>query len=188
MDLKQIVEIRRATRSLAPVTVTEELIRDLADCAKMAPSCYNHQPWRFIFVHKTETLETLFTAMSRGNEWTQQASMIIAVFSEKSLDCQVKGREYYLFDTGMAVAFLLLRATEMGLVAHPIAGFDEDKVKQILRIPDKMTLITLIIVGKKTEQISPLLSEKMARVEKERPPRNEFPQFASINSLESGGA
>jgi nitroreductase len=84
------------------------------------------------------------------------------------------------------VGFLLLRATELGLVAHPIAGFDEAKVKEILHIPEQMTLITLLIVGKKSEQTSPLLSEKMALVEKERPPRKEFNQFAYINTLEPG--
>ena len=186
MELKEILEIRRAYRSLAPAPVTEDLIKDLANCAKVAPSCFNHQPWRFVFVHEAETLGKLFTAMSEGNEWTQRASMIIAVFSEKSLDCQVKGREYYLFDTGMAVGFLLLRATELGLVAHPIAGFDEVKVKKILQIPGNMILITLIIVGKKSGQISPLLSKKMAQVEKERPPRKDFSQFAYLNTLEPG--
>jgi hypothetical protein len=51
--------------------------------------------------------------------------MIIAVFSQKDLDCIRRGgREYYLFDTGMATAFMILRAMGLGLVAHPIAGFN----------------------------------------------------------------
>jgi len=93
-------------------------------------------------------LKQLHGAMSKGNAWVQAASLIIAVFSKKELDCLIKEREYYLFDTGMATAFIILRATELGLVAHPIAGFNEDAVKEILGIPEEMRLITLVIVGK----------------------------------------
>lgn len=38
-----------------------------------------------------------------------------------------KSMEYYLFDAGMSVAFLILRATELGIVAHPIAGCREEQ-------------------------------------------------------------
>jgi nitroreductase len=69
--------------------------------------------------------------------------MIIAVFSRVDYDCVIRAREYYLFDTGMATAFITLRATELGLVAHPIAGFDENKAKDTLGIPDDMRLTTL---------------------------------------------
>jgi nitroreductase len=94
----------------------------------------------------------------------------------------IKEREYHLFDTGMATGFLILRATDLGLVAHPIAGFDEKAVKSILQIPENMRLITLVIVGKKAEQMSPILSEKQVENEKKRPPRLEFPAFSFIDS------
>ncbi len=181
MNVKEAIEARRAYRSLDPVEVTPELIRDLAESAGLAPSCFNNQPWRFVFVYEREKLEKLWEAMSRGNEWTRLASMIIAVVSRKDLDCDIKGREYYLFDTGMATAFLILRATELGLVAHPIAGYHEDKVKEILGIPEDMKVITLVIVGKHSSTISPLLTEKQVEAEKARPPRLPLEEYAFIN-------
>ncbi len=119
--------------------------------------------------------------MSRGNEWTQYSSMIIAILSKKELDCDIKGREYFLFDTGMATAFMILRATELGLVAHPIAGFREAEVKNILNIPEDMKVITLVIVGKHSEEIKPLLTEKQAEAEAERPERLPLEKFAYYN-------
>ena len=148
MGVKQAIQIRRAYRSLEPVEITEELVRDLAQSAQLAPSCFNNQPWRFVFAYDPDVLKRLYGAVSKGNKWVEAGSMIIAVFSQKDLDCLIKGREYYLFDTGMATAFIILRATELGLVAHPIAGYKEDAVKEILGIPEEMTLITLLIVGK----------------------------------------
>jgi nitroreductase len=39
MELRELIERRRAYRSLAPVSITKELINDLAECARLAPSC-----------------------------------------------------------------------------------------------------------------------------------------------------
>ncbi len=171
MDVHQVIDQRRAYRSLEGEIITDAMIRELAQATSLAPSCFNNQPWRFVFVHEPQHLKRLFAALSSGNEWAHNASMIIAVFSQPDLDCQIKGRDYYLFDTGMAVGFLLLRATEMGLVAHPIAGYRHGEAKEILGIPENMTLITLVIVGKKSQSINTVLSEKQVRDEKQRPPR-----------------
>ena len=181
MDVKQAISQRRAYRSLEPVDITEELIEDLAGNAQLSASCSNKQPWRYVFVHDPEVLSELHEALSRGNAWAKAASMIVAVFSRRDLDCLIKGREYYLFDTGMATAFLILRATELGLVAHPIAGYSEQKAKEVLRIPDEMTLITLVIVGRHSETISPVLSEKQIKSEKDRPERLTLREFVHFN-------
>jgi nitroreductase len=108
--------------------------------------------------------------------------MIVAVYSREDLDCQVKERSYYLFDTGMATAFMILRATELGFVAHPIAGFSEKKAKDALAIPEGMRLITLVIMGAHRDEIRDVLSEKQVGWEKERPERLPFEKFASVNT------
>jgi nitroreductase len=163
------------------VEITDELVDDLATHAQLAPSCFNNQPTRFVFVYSSEMLPKLKEALNRGNSWATAASLIIAVLSKEDMDCDVKGRLYYLFDSGQATAFLQLRATELGFVAHPIAGYDEVKVKEILGIPEDMTVITLVIVGKKSDDISPLLSEKQAESEQKRPERIPLSKFVYRN-------
>ena len=136
MDVVTAIQTRRAYRSLDPVTITADMVKELTNAAGLAASCFNKQPWRFVFVYDPETLIKMREALSKGNEWAYDASMIIAVVAKKDDDCVIKdGREYYLFDTGMAAAHLILRATELGLVAHPIAGFDPEKVREILADP-----------------------------------------------------
>lgn len=181
MNVKEAIEIRRAYRSLEDAKIGGELIEDLAKCARLAPSCFNNQPWRFIFIHDRDVLKSLEEALSKGNEWAHSASMVIAAFSQKDLDCLIKGREYYLFDTGMATAFLILRATELGLVAHPIAGYSEEKVKEILGLPENVQVITLIIVGAHSERMNPSLSEKQIELEKKRPERLPLEKFTYEN-------
>jgi nitroreductase len=185
MDVKEAIEKRRAYRSLDSVEITDDLIKNLAESAKLSCSCFNKQPWNFVFIHDNDKLMEMRNALSKGNEWAYNASMIIAVFSKKELDCIIKEREYFLFDTGMAVGMMILRATELGLVAHPIAGFDEEKAKEILNIPPEMRLITLIIVGKHSTEIKKELNEHQAEGEKQRPPRKSFEEFAWIDECKA---
>ncbi len=185
MDVKEAIDKRRAYRSLEPMEITEDLIHDLAKHAILAPSCFNNQPIRYVFVYDKEKLMQMREALSKGNEWAYEASMIIAVFGKKDNDCIIADREYYLFDIGLSTAFLLLRATELGMVAHPIAGFKGVKTKDILGIPKDMMLITLVIMGKHSDKINPVLSEKQLAWEKERPERLPFEKFAYLNSFEN---
>jgi len=183
MDVKEAIKKRRAYRSLNPAKINEDLIKDLAESASLSCSCFNKQPWNFVFVYDNNKLIEMRDALSKGNEWAYNASMMIAVFSKEELDCVVKEREYFLFDTGIAVGILVLRATELGLVAHPIAGFDEDRAKKILNIPPEMRLITLIIVGTHSDEIKSELNENQAEGEKQRPPRKSFAEFAWIDKV-----
>jgi nitroreductase len=181
MDVKEAIKTRRAYRSLAPVEITEELIRDLAECASLSASCFNNQPWRYIFVYDADVLERMRDVMSKGNEWTFDASMIIVVLSKKEYDCVIRDREYYLFDVGMATALMILRATELGLIAHPIAGYSPRKTREVLGIPDDVDVVTLVNVGRHSDEVSPVLSEDQARAEKERPPRMPLQKIMFLN-------
>ncbi|MBN1274617.1 MAG: nitroreductase family protein [Candidatus Aminicenantes bacterium] len=181
MDVTQAIHKRRAYRSLKSVNITKKVIKDLAEHARLSCSCFNNQPWRFVFVYEPGPLKNLHAALSKGNEWAKSASMIIAAFSKKEDDCMIRDREYHQFDLGISVGFLILRATELGLVAHPIAGFSPKKTREILGIPGEYQVITLIIVGSRSEDINPVLSEKQKKAEKKRPPRKSLEKFVNYN-------
>jgi hypothetical protein len=57
----------------------------------------------------------------------QKSSLIIAIYSRRKYGCIIDDKECYLFDLfdiGITVSFMILRAAELGLVAHVIAGYD----------------------------------------------------------------
>jgi nitroreductase len=98
----------------------------------------------------------------------------------------IRDRIYYRFDIGMATAFIILRATELGLVAHPIAGYSPSKTKEILGIPEDVDVITLVLVGKHADDIKPSLSAEQAAVEAERPERKPLEEFVHLNGYGAG--
>ena len=181
MDVKEAIKKRRAYRSLLPVEITKDFIYDLAECAQITASCFNHQPWKYVFVYDPKVLKEMHAALSSGNEWAQKASMIIVVLGRKEDDCIIRDRIYYRFDIGMATSAMILRATELGLVAHPIAGYSPKKTREILGIPENFDVITLVIVGKHSDKIDPILSEKQVEAEKERPVRKAIDEFVYLN-------
>jgi len=131
MKVQIAIQKRRSYRGLDPVEITDKMISELAGAASLAPSCYNNQPWKFIFIKSKEKLVKMKQVMNKGNEWTFDSSCIVAVMSKRDL---------------------LLKATEMGLVAHVIAGYSPEKTKEILSVPEEWCLIALIALGKKSKK------------------------------------
>ena len=145
--LNPLILARRAKRALSERPIPRALVERLLQAAHLAPSCFNNQPWRFV-VATGKALEVVKQGLSRGNYWAQRAPVIIAVTSHRDLDCKLSdGRDYFLFGCGLAVENLVLQAVQMGLIAHPIAGYHPARVKKALGIPDEHVLITLVIVG-----------------------------------------
>lgn len=190
MDVREAIEKRRAYRSLVKTRITAAEITQLGRAARLCCSAENHQPWRFVFVTDPALIRQLSGTMITDNAWASQASMLVAVCTELRLDCTVndldiapdvpgagrltrKGntRPYSFFDTGQAMAFLILRATELGLVAHPIAGYIEQRVQKILRIPRQLIVMALVVVGRRASVIDPALSADMKVDERIRPAR-----------------
>ncbi len=186
MELRQAIETRRALRSLACDPVPGSLVDEVMERVRLAPSCFNKQPWRFVFVRSPGPLAALKAALTPGNAWAQAAPMIVAVLSRRDLGCLTEStdrpvREYYLFDTGMATAYLQLLLTEAGWVAHPIAGYTESVAAAAVDAPQGMSVVTLVIVGRWSAEPSPLLSEKQRAVELARPARRPATEIAFLD-------
>ena len=151
------IEARRARRALSDVPIDRGTAEALLRAAHLAPSCSNSQPWRLIAVDEPTTLAAVKEALTRGNYWARPAPLIVAFVSRVDLDCRIPdGREYFLFGCALAMMNLVLQATDMGLVAHPIAGFRQREVKPALGVPDDYTVIALVIVGRPSEDLSGL--------------------------------
>jgi len=163
------IEQRRARRALSDRRIDRASAGRLLEAAHLAPSCANNQPWRMIAVNDPETLDAVKAGLSKGNYWAEPSPLIVAFASQVDLDCRIPdGREYFLFGCGLATMNLMLQATEMGLIAHPIAGFRQAEVKAALDVPKDYTVITLVIVGYPTDDLSGLSEKHQAEEMSER--------------------
>jgi len=177
-EVLEPIDKRRAWRALSDELLDRDMVETLLRAAHLAPSCSNNQPWRLIAVDDPETLASVKAQLTGGNYWAKPAPLIVAIASRRDLDCTLSDRrDYFLLGCGMAIGNLMVQATAMGLIAHPIAGFKPQGVKEILAIPQAYTLITLVIVGHRTSDTSGL-SDKHRAVE--RGPRERRPLDAIV--------
>ena len=182
-EIIEPIQSRRARRALSDRQIPGEVRDRLLKAASLAPSCFNNQPWRFLVIDEPETLRQAYPFLSGGNYWAERAPLIIAVVTEKSLDCELDGgREYAFFDCGLAVENLLLQATEEGLVAHPIAGFRAPEMRAAFGIDESRVLLTLVILGYPGP--ADHLSQKHRESEESGRTRKELPEVVSYNRWE----
>jgi len=121
--------------------IEPEQIEKILEAGRLAASARNNQPWRFIVVQERQMVERLSLAFSESNRVIKDALVILLVCARVADDVVRDGREYYLFDVGLAVGNMVLAATELGLVTHLMTAFDEAQVKQILHIPEDVRAV-----------------------------------------------
>jgi nitroreductase len=141
-----------------------EEIMSLFEAARWAPSSYNNQPWRFIYAKRnTEHWERMFSLLADGNKsWAKNSALLVVVISRKNFEYTEKPARTHQFDAGSAWENLALEAFSRGLVAHGMQGFDYDKARIDLVIPDDFEVMAMIAIGKKgpREGLPPELQEK----------------------------
>jgi len=147
---------RWSPRAMTGEEVDNEEIMSLFEAARWAPSSYNNQPWRFIYAKKnTEHWEGLFNLLADGNKtWAKNSALLVVVISRKNFEHNEKPARTYQFDAGSAWENLALEAFSRGLVAHGMQGFDYDKARTDLEIPDDFEVMAMIAIGKKGQRES----------------------------------
>ncbi len=121
--------------------IETEKLNSILEAGSLAASARNNQPWRFIVVNDRGTILELVQAFSESNQVMRDTPVILFACARPMDDIIRDGREYYLFDVGMAVANMLLTATDLGLVTHLMTAFNEARVKEILHIPEEVRVV-----------------------------------------------
>ncbi len=119
--------------------------------------------------------------MSRGNSWGERAPIMVIVATHPEGGCSSHGLPYFMMDVGLAVQNMLLQAVHMGLMGHPTAGWDEEKMKQVLNIPDEYRIATVVFFGYEYEGEPTFLSEKNQEREKSRTSRRPIDEVVHWN-------
>lgn len=155
---------RWSPRALSGEELSDEEVLPLFEAARWAPSSYNNQPWRFILAKKSSPeWEKIFNLIGEFNQgWTKNAAVLVVVISHNNFEHNNNPSVTHSFDTGSAWENLALEASRRKLVAHGMQGFDYEKAKTDLGIPDDYTVEAMIAIGKpgKKEDLSPELQER----------------------------
>lgn len=127
---------------------TEDLMR-LLEAARWAPSTYNEQEWRFLYsVRDDEHWQAYQGLLVEANQvWCDQAAALFVVVSHRVFARNGKPNPVHTLDTGAAFENFCLQGAAMGLVVHGMAGFDRDRARETLEVPDDYAVEVMIAVG-----------------------------------------
>ena len=146
MDVFEAIKARRSIREYLEREVEEEKLQRVLEAGRLAPSAKNIQEWRFIVVREKKTREKLAQA-ARSQTFVAQAPVCIvgcATITDYRMTC---GQKAYPIDLAIAVDHMTLVAVEEGLGTCWIGAFFEDQVKEILKIPEDIRVVTLLSLG-----------------------------------------
>lgn len=164
-DVNEIFIKRWSPRAISNKDFTEKDLMLLFEAARWAPSSSNIQPWRFLYsMNGDKNWDTFFSLLGEFNQmWTKDAGALIVALSKKT-DDEGKPNALHSFDTGSAWMSLALQARMKNLIAHGMAGFDYEKARELLNIPDNYNVEAMIAIG--TQGEIEKLHERMQKSEK----------------------
>lgn len=142
---------RWSPRAMSGVSMSDEELLPLFEAARWAPSSYNNQPWRFLYAKRgTPQWNRFFELLVPFNqEWCKNASALVVIVSKETFDHNGKLCPTHSFDTGAAWMAMALEGASRGLVVHGMGGFDYEKAKTVLQIPEGYTVEAMAAIGKR---------------------------------------
>jgi nitroreductase len=154
---------RWSPRAMSGEPITEKEMLTLFEAARWAPSTYNEQEWRFLYARRdTPQWPTFFGLLAERNQhWCIRAAMLGVVVAHKVFQRNGKPNPVHVFDSGLAYENLALQGAAMGLVIHGMAGFDFDKARTALSVPDDYAVCAMFAVGRPgdPDQLDPQMRE-----------------------------
>jgi nitroreductase len=165
------IEKRRSGRAFNTKPIPDDMLRSILEAGRWAPSCANAQAWNFVVLTDPESLAKGHEALSRGNAYAKAAPVMVLVAAKEDGGCSSHGLPYFAMDVGLAVENMLLQAVHLGLLGHPTAGWDEEKLKQTFNIPDEYRIVTVVFFGYegRVEDLDERTQEKERRPRTRRP-------------------
>ncbi|WP_434309847.1 nitroreductase family protein [Hominifimenecus sp. rT4P-3] len=160
-----IFEKRRSIRKYTDQPVTDEILHQLIEAARTAPSGHHTQPWRFIAVRSEEMKKRIVQA-DHNQEWMMSAPLFLVCVAdgyvrlkdetiELNEETPYKEQKLVIRDTAVAIEHIVLKAAELGLGTCWTGYFTQKEMKEILEIPKDKHVVAVLTVGYPAEEPKP---------------------------------
>lgn len=164
METFECIKTRRSCRRFTEESVSHEVLEEIVSAAAYAPSWKNTQITRYIVVENKEQLERIALDCVLGFEYNtktirRSAALVVVTmvknrsgFERDGSYSTSKGDHWEMFDAGIAAQTFCLAAHEKGLGTVILGVFDEEKLSEVITIPEGQQIAALIAIGHPAEQ------------------------------------
>jgi len=146
MDAIECLKTRRSIRAYEERSVPKTLIEEIVDCARLAATAMNAQPWEFVIVTERDARERIAEVVGHSG-FLRQAPVTVAVLTRRT--------DFCVEDASAATMNLLNAAHAHGLGSCWVAGERMDyapRVAELLGAPAELALFALVALGYPAER------------------------------------
>jgi len=142
----EAIKKRQSVRSYQDKEIPEDILHQVLEAGRLAPSASNKQNWKFIVV-KDKDLRKKLVPACKNQEFVGEAPVVIAGCATDPDYVMTCGEHSYSIDLAIALDHMSLEAASLGLGTCWIGAFYQDQVKEILEIPDDVSVVALMPLG-----------------------------------------
>jgi len=142
----EAIRKRQSVRNYQNKEIPEEILQEILEAGRLAPSACNNQPWKFIVV-RDKNLKGRLISVCKNQKFVGEASVVI-VGCAINPSYKMGNSEYsYPVDLAIALDHMSLQAAALGLGTCWIGAFYQDEVKEVLKIPEDISVVALMPLG-----------------------------------------
>lgn len=147
MGVMEAIRTRKSVRGFTDKPVEDEKLHAILEAGRLAPSASNRQGWRFVIVREPEMIKKLAGTASSVVAFIGKAPIVIVACADTDGHVMRCGQLSYPIDVAIALDHMTLAAVELGIGTCWIGMFDENKVKNVLGITEKIRVVALMPLG-----------------------------------------
>lgn len=152
MDIIEAIKSRKSVRKFSDKKIDSDKLINILEATRFAPSAFNRQEWRFIVVKDPETIHKLVKE-AKTLPFVAQAPVVIVACAKSSGPTMSCGQPCFVIDVAIALDHMSLAAMEYDVSSCWVSIFNENVVKKIFGVPEKVRVIALMLLGYPSEQI-----------------------------------
>jgi nitroreductase len=142
MSLIESILTRRSIRHYDERQIPEDVLAQILEAGRQAPSAVNRQPVHFVIVKDKEIKKGLSHFMF--NRFINDAPAVLVGCAD--VNSLITGK-WAIVDAAIAMQNMVIAAWVLGVGSCWIGAFDEKKVKELLKIPEKWKVVALVTIG-----------------------------------------
>jgi len=148
--IEKLLIDRWSLRAMSGEEISQEQLMQLFEAARWAPSSFNAQQWRALYSRRgTKHWRTFFDLLVDANKtWAKNAAVLVVFISRKLFDHDNEPSATHSYDCGAAWENFALQGFHQGLVVHGMEGFDYERARKELAIPDQFQVEAMAAVGR----------------------------------------
>ncbi len=173
MTVIEAIRKRKSVRSYEPTPVPIEKLKTILEAARLAPSAGNVQPWRLIVVEDQYKRKKIAKGCRYGHFLAESPIVIVGCGDQKA------SPRWYACETCLAIENMVLAATDEGLGTCWIGAFNENAIREMLKIPSHLRIVALLALGYPREKLDILA--KIAHVIRPRKRLEKIAFFEEYN-------